>query len=235
MEVRRTDDLLEAGQHRCNLVAYTHLTSDRKKRRICGLTSAERKLLSRPNSDRLGERILAREEDAFLEFQFTYRRLFLTHLLRQGMPPIDAEDLAVNLVTDIPLRAIDSWRPEVGAFDPWVLTVMRNAAVDWWRRREEMVPLDEDLASREDEVFLPDSPKLSELQSKLEQLSPPERLVLELRYSRSDTTFAEMAAELTGFENGKLVTGNAAKVRHFRALRKIRALYGISDPKGEQT
>jgi RNA polymerase sigma factor (sigma-70 family) len=188
--------------------------------------------MPRSNTNHLGERILAKEEDAFLEFQYTYMRLFVTHFRRLGLTSTEAEDLTFNLLTDIPLAAIESWDPPKGNFDPWVLTCMRNAGVDWLRRRKDQVPIIDESEICNPSPVPPDAKRIADLYAKLEQLRPSDRLILELRYLRSESTFKEIAEDLTQeCGNEKPICANTVRVRHLRALNRLRALYGIPKTK----
>jgi RNA polymerase sigma factor (sigma-70 family) len=184
--------------------------------------------MSRHNTDQLGERILAREEDAFVEFQYMYRRLFLTHFLRERIPQVDAEDLTWDCLTDIPLAALDNWDPAKGPFDPWVLTLMRHAAANWWRRRRDLRVYDDSMHVPDGPVPAPDARRIGELHEKLEQLAPGDRLILELRYFGPASTYEEIAGELTRMrDDQRPVAAGTARVQHLRALKRLRALYGL--------
>src|SRR5215469_595247 len=87
-------------------------------------------------SDALAGRILAGEEQAYLDFQLAYRRLFLSLFFSLRIPGVAAEDLTATLITDVLTQKIRSWKPELGSFHGWVLAVARNAGLQWLRKAE---------------------------------------------------------------------------------------------------
>jgi RNA polymerase sigma factor (sigma-70 family) len=184
--------------------------------------------MPRLNTDSLGGRICNLEEAAFKEFAVTYRRLFLVHFRRKRIPPMEAEDLVDECLCDIPLKAVRHWAAERGSFDAWVLALMRNAASDWWRRRQklETVSLTEGIEpvapQRADPE--PEQREFLQLNLFLEQLSPEDRSLLELKYFSGESTYSEVARAMP-LRNGKPPTPTAIRVRHLRIIRRLRTMF----------
>src|SRR5262245_43250829 len=98
--------------------------------------------------------------------------------------PADAEDLT-SITFEKAWRGRDRYRRDKGAFSTWLFTIARNAAVDHYRARTPMVPLDEAGAvaatgTPEDGTLLrSDERRLSAL---LPTLSDRDRELIALKY-----------------------------------------------------
>lgn len=181
-------------------------------------------------SERLARRLLAGEEQAFLDFQRIYRRLFLSQFLALRIPMFEAEDLAISCLTDILCQKLSKWHAEGGNFDAWVLTIARNTAYQWLRekKRLDVTPLaDMELPNRDEDV--PDAARAAAVHDALERLSPSDRMIIELREFEGDQGYAEIAVALTRVSQ-KQVTEGAARVRHKRALERLGNLLS-TDPR----
>jgi RNA polymerase sigma-70 factor, ECF subfamily len=97
----------------------------------------------------------------------------------------DAEDLT-SITFEKAWRGRDRYRRDKGAFSTWLFTIARNAAVDHYRARPPVVPLDEaaavaaGAATPEDETALrSDAARLAAL---LPTLSDRDRELIALKY-----------------------------------------------------
>lgn len=159
------------------------------------------------------------EEAAYREFASYFGPRFRTFFLSRGLPGGEAEDLATDCVTDIALK-VGKYDPSRGGghFQAWVFTLARRALIDWWRRRQATEPLPDDLVFPED--FDERSDNLAEAVDALRE------------------AFARLSADdqaLVGFRAGGMepysgiakrlgIQPEAARVRHHRALRRLRAM-----------
>jgi RNA polymerase sigma factor (sigma-70 family) len=97
----------------------------------------------------------------------------------------EAEDLT-SITFEKAWRGRDRYRRDKGAFSTWLFTIARNAAVDHYRARAPVVPLDEaaavmvSAATPEDEIALrSDAARLAEL---LKTLTDRDRELMALKY-----------------------------------------------------
>ena len=97
----------------------------------------------------------------------------------------EAEDLT-SITFEKAWRGRDRYRRDKGAFSTWLFTIARNAAVDHYRARAPLVPLDEaaavaaSAATAEDEIALrSDAARLAEL---LKTLTDRDRDLIALKY-----------------------------------------------------
>jgi RNA polymerase sigma-70 factor, ECF subfamily len=104
--------------------------------------------------------------------------------------PADAEDLT-SITFEKAWRGRDRYRRDKGAFSTWLFTIARNAAVDHYRARPPVVPLDEAVAvaagsaTPEDESALrSDAARLTKL---LPTLTDRDRELIALKYGAEMT------------------------------------------------
>ena len=97
----------------------------------------------------------------------------------------EAEDLT-SITFEKAWRGRDRYRRDKGAFSTWLFTIARNAAVDHYRARAPLVPLDEaaavaaSAATAEDQIALrSDAARLAEL---LKTLPDRDRDLIALKY-----------------------------------------------------
>ena len=176
---------------------------------------------SREHPADLAARMLAAEESAFAEFADYFGPRFRSLFISRGLSPSDAEDLAVSCVTDTALK-VDKFRAEGGNFEGWVFTVARNYVADWRRRRKlGTVAIDEADAvakpadgGRETE---PNEEVVAAVREALTQLPEGDVTLIKYRNLGAEHTFAELAQRVG-------ISPEAARVRHFRALRRLKSL-----------
>ena len=173
-------------------------------------------------SNSLAGRILAGDESAYLDFQATYRRLFLSFFLSLRIPAHEAEDLTVTVITDVLCDKIKTWKPGLGDFHAWVQRVARNFGLQWLRDQKKIrtIAIDPqlDLPARPNEAPNPD--REAAVHDALAKLSVSDRVVIESREFDQDTPYARVAETLTRLA-GRTVTEGAARVRHKRALERL--------------
>ena len=121
--------------------------------------------------------------------------------------PADAEDLT-SITFEKAWRGRDRYRRDKGAFSTWLFTIARNAAVDHYRARAPVVPLDEavavvaDAATPEDESALrSDAARLAAL---LPTLTDRDRELIALKYG-AEMTNREIA-RATGLSESNVGT-----------------------------
>jgi RNA polymerase sigma-70 factor (ECF subfamily) len=134
-----------------------------------------------------------------------------------------AEDLT-SITFEKAWRARDRYRRDLGSFTTWLFTVARNVAVDHYRQRRPLVPLEaaadvpggatpEELAERNS-----DARRLERL---LGDLPEREREILSLKYGAEMTNRA--IARATG-----LTETNVGTILH-RTIRELRAVWSEGD------
>jgi RNA polymerase sigma factor (sigma-70 family) len=175
------------------------------------------------DSELLPQRILNKEEKAFVDFANRYAARFYRYFRMRGIPDADASDLAANCMTDIPLKvARYEHRPNAG-FDAWVYKLMENAAHNWWRERHGRLDSTwSDLRPvTESEVLRLPAGETEAIQEAVDALDIIDQEILDLRYggaSRPD--FAEIAAILSS-RHGQEFLPATIRVRHHRILQKL--------------
>lgn len=167
----------------------------------------------------LARRMSALEDQAFAEFSDLFGPKIRGYLIRHGLTPADAEDLAVSCVTDIALK-VDKYKLIEGAgFAAWVFTLARHALLDWLRSRQQTSPYIDDM---EIEQPIADEPEAnlevtSAVREALATLSESEQAILRLRYFGMHQSFPEIGEDL-GLRAGTV------RVRHHRAVNRIKLL-----------
>lgn len=167
----------------------------------------------------LAARMAASEELAYVEFSDTFGPRLRAFFIRKGISGADAEDLAVTCVTDIALKIGKYHSQTRGTFEGWVFTVARNYMIDWLRARNASEPLPEILAASptsdsEEAIDLDVAQAVTEAVS---SLSSSDRSIIKARYFSGERDFGEIAEELG-------ITREAARVRHSRAMRKLKTI-----------
>ena len=167
----------------------------------------------------LAARMAAFQESAYVEFSDTFGPRLRAFFVRKGLSAADAEDLAVSCVTDIALK-VDKYDSQArGTFEGWVFIVARNYMIDWLRARYASEPLPETLAAsptfNEEEAI--DLNVAQAVTDAMSSLSTSDHSIIKLRYFSGEQDFGEIAAELG-------ITREAARVRHSRAIRKLRTI-----------
>jgi len=168
----------------------------------------------------LPRRLLDLEPQAFQDFARAFSTSFRRFFLDRGLPPFEAEDQALSLITDIPLKVIGGHYHERdgSSFTSWVFALLRNAATDWWRRRYrdvDVVPIREDAAESKDEPWDPrDIDVVLAVRDALAALPDQARQIVQLRDLEEERDYAEIAAQLG-------IAAGTARVRHSRALEQL--------------
>jgi len=173
-----------------------------------------------PDFEALPRRMISMEEDAYREFASYFGPRFRTFFLSRGLPVGEAEDLATNCVTDVALK-VGKYDPSRGGghFEAWVFTLARRALIDWWRRRQAAEPLPDDLVFPEDTDERSDSlaEAVDALREAFAKLSADDQAVVGSRDLGGMEPYGRIAERLG-------IQPEAARVRHHRALRRLRAM-----------
>lgn len=177
---------------------------------------------SKENLAHLAARMLDADEQAFVEFADYFGPRFRALFISRGLSPSDAEDLAVSCVSDTALK-VDKYRAEnSGNFEAWTFTIARHYVADWQRKKKlGTVALDESTAAAlpapDDFDVEPNKEIVAAVQDALIQLTEADVISIKYRNLGAEHSFAELALRLG-------VSQEAARVRHFRALKRLRAL-----------
>lgn len=173
----------------------------------------------------LARRMTLLEEQAFCEFAEIFGPRFRAFFIKRGLTRSDAEDVAVSCVTDIALK-VERYRAlPGGSFERWVFTFARNYLVDWWRNRHSYYSLydDSQLSDsswsdfRSDDGLEPDSDAVLAVRDAMVKLSETDRTLIRLRNLEGESTYTDVGRQL-GISSGN------ARVRHFRALKRLKSL-----------
>lgn len=173
----------------------------------------------------LATRMLGFEDEAFLEFAEIFGPRLRSFFIRRGLPAGEADDLSVSCVTDISLKVNKYTSVREGGFSSWVFALAHNSMADWWRARHASEPMPENLGAAPPQQQSDeggeggegDSEVVLAVRHALSLLSESDRSVVMLREMGGDYAFDEIG-ELLG------IRGDAARVRHHRALKKLKAI-----------
>jgi RNA polymerase sigma factor (sigma-70 family) len=167
----------------------------------------------------LARRLVEREEQAFIDFARGFVRQFRALFINYGLPEFQADDLAATCVVDFALKAKHYRTMSKGGFRAWVMTLAKNAAMDWHRTKKvkEEELSDKVLDSRNDKRSAPGSDRTQAVRDAMQQLRMADRLIVELRDFDPTHSYEEIS-ELLGLQPG------TARVRHLRALRRLEAI-----------
>lgn len=144
--------------------------------------------------------------------------------------PEDAEDL-IGTVFFRFLEHLDDWDGRRGSVLAWLLTMARNALIDFYRAQKETVPVDELAEILSDSSADPLGELVRGEQAQfvlflLQEFPPQTREMFSLRFGQ-DLRYREIAAQLG-------LTEDAVKQRFSRALRELRVrLEGRTEEGGE--
>lgn len=120
-------------------------------------------------------RLKSGHESAYRELDKQLLPWFRNFLVKKFK--IDIED-AKDIVQDVAIRIVEKinlFNPEKGNFIPWAFQILRNIAIDWMRKNKKLKFISlEDARDESAEIHL-------ELEEKTDDLSPIERLPLEVR------------------------------------------------------
>lgn len=186
-----------------------------------GLPMVRFTALREKTGEHLAKRMQEDEEAAFSEFARRYAPRFRGYLIRHGLSPTQAEDLAYTTVTEAALRIGQFENRGDRSFDRWVFTLAYHQYVAWLREQateaEELAAATA-VARRRGPRSEQSDPRLVErARAGFAMLSHRERDVLTLRLLAVPFTFAEVGKELG-------ISESAARVCHHRALTKLRAV-----------
>jgi RNA polymerase sigma factor (sigma-70 family) len=172
-----------------------------------------------PDFEQLPHRMASRDSDAYREFAAFFGPRLRGFFRSRGLGIVDAEDLAVSCVTDIALK-VERYDPDRGGrFVAWVYTLASRSLIDWWRRKPPTEPLPAQLPLLE--VLNQNSSRLDEVvaavREAMAKLSERDQDLLRLRELGGMGSYKEIAEQLR-------IRPSAARVRHHRALRRLRVL-----------
>jgi RNA polymerase sigma factor (sigma-70 family) len=174
--------------------------------------------MPRPNlhSENLATRLLELDPEAYREFANYFVCRFVDLFRSRGLAVSDAEDLAASCIVEIALK-IGRYKPvKQASFDDWVFTLARHALADWWRdHKTTFISIDELTMDVAQERSRPNAKLVRTVREALARLSEQDRILMQLRNLQEENTFEEIGARMG-------ITANAARVRHFRALNRLR-------------
>jgi RNA polymerase sigma factor (sigma-70 family) len=181
-----------------------------------------------PSTEELPDRMCRLESAAFEEFSTTFLPTLRSFFQHGGLSAAEAEDLAVNCVSDVCLQ-IGRYRRYPGiAFVAWVFSIARHRRADWQRKNFKSprpVPLDDVIEA----YSLPyedcgADPLVAEaVRDAINRLSRLQRTILELVYKG----IAKNSTEI-----GKILRmpSGTVRVQHLRARQRIKAML-VRDPR----
>jgi len=174
--------------------------------------------------DDLATRMMALEEEAYNQFAHIFGLRLRAFFVRRGLSESDAEDLAGSCITDIALKVRHYRHVTGGGFNAWVFTLARHALVDWLRTRLPTQELPDDLPSEAaNERTEEDLSVVLAVEEALAKLPDLDRSLILLRNLKEQDTY------LSFLRKNKISVG-AARVRHFRALKKLKEILQV-DPR----
>ena len=159
------------------------------------------------------------QEKAFATLMNRYKDSIYYMLLKMVSNPSDAEDLTIEAFGKA-FRNLDSYSPKF-AFSTWLFKIATNNCVDFIRKKQLAPPPLDHIQENENpasniqsdlpdpEEILINDQKIAVLKDVLNQLKPPYKTLIELRYYK-EYSYEEIAAEL------KLPIGTV-KVQLYRA------------------
>jgi RNA polymerase sigma factor (sigma-70 family) len=173
----------------------------------------------------LPERMCKLESSAFEEFSERYIGPLEEFFARGGAPEADAEELALDCVSEIALHIGRYQRFPKATFNSWVTSFARHKRADWQRRhfRFPQPVLFEDtdgilsLASPETEPLQPDNEVHDAVRDALNRLSRLQRDVLDLIYQDIATTSREIGQILR-------VQPGTVRQAHARGLGRLKKM-----------
>lgn len=178
-------------------------------------------------------RLCAGDESALAELYDRYCEIAYGLALKILRDPSEAEDVVHDAFLAVVERA-DQYRPERGSVAGWLVTAVRNLALDRSRRKTRRSQiLDEELRHEPDEPvdtperMLDAASEQGAVRTALAQLSPAQRHTLELAFFEG-LSYPEIAAR----ENVPLGTVKSRAARALTALRDVLA-GGSAAPAGE--
>ncbi|MCU0473533.1 MAG: sigma-70 family RNA polymerase sigma factor [Bacteroidales bacterium] len=145
-------------------------------------------------------------EKAFASLMNRYRDSIYFMLLKMVNNPVDAEDLTIEAFGKA-FRNIDTYTPRF-AFSTWLFMIATNNCIDFIRKKQSApIPLDQlqdgtyymnvnipsDLMDPEEALI--NDQKIAILRKIVNQLKPPYREIIELRYYK-EYSYEEIATEL---------------------------------------
>lgn len=138
-------------------------------------------------------------DDAAFEYLFdryneAIRRLFVQRMGGSG----DADDLLQETFIKVYIN-LHRYNPDY-TFGQWVYTIARNTFVDYVRRRQDDLPIDERFAAPASSAPTPEESVINgqqrrQLENYLERLSPRYRKLIEMRFFE-EYSYEEIAAKL---------------------------------------
>ena len=146
---------------------------------------------------RLVELVLGGDDAAF-EYLFDRYHEAIRRLFMQRMGGIDVDDLLQETFIKVYIN-LHRYRADY-TFGQWVYTIARNTFVDFLRRRQDDLPIDERFAAPASNAPTPEESVINlqqrrQLENYLERLSPHYRRLIEMRFFE-ERSYEEIAAKL---------------------------------------
>lgn len=162
-----------------------------------------------------------RDPKAFGPLYEAYVDLVWRYVQRRLGDPERAADVTSTIFVQA-LTALPSFQPGGGdqetSFRPWLMTIARNAVISEWRRHRPASPLDDDAeGDSSPETLLLANDERERVREALEQLTPVQRQIVEMRLGGWKA--AEIAEALE-------MSVPAVNTAHFRAYARLRDLLG---------
>ena len=180
------------------------------------------------DEESLVRRAQKHDQEAFAQlYEEHFDRIYRYITLRIG-DEMEAEDLTQQVFLNT-LRSISSFRWKGIPFSAWLFRIAHNQVVDYFRKRKRTaVPLDEALASSDDNPQLVAEQKLDieQILSASKQLTQAQREVISLRFA-SELSIAQVA-EVMGKSQG------AVKALQHSGIVALRKALSVTENEGKQ-
>lgn len=182
-------------------------------------------MFGKPTDETLVHKAKAGRADAWDKLIKRYEKRIYNYALRMAPTPEDALDLMQEIFLSV-YRNLGKFREE-SSFSTWIFTIASRRAADHYRKLKPVDYLNENDETLEEEQALADPhqhllkhEKNSAVSNMLAELSPEQRIVVELKFFQ-DMTFEEMAEILN-------TSPNTLKTRLYSALKKLKAFPEVS-------
>jgi len=163
------------------------------------------------------------DPSAFSELYHRYVTPVYRYLLRRVGNQAEAEDLTAQVFIEV-LEGLVAYR-EKGNFTAWLFTIARRRAIDHYRKKQELVELDDNL------IASSESNDPVEIVSKREEIRHLEALITNLDEEKQELLRLRYAGGLTYAEIGNLQGRSEAAVKMAvqRTLHSLKLSWEVSD------
>ncbi len=149
----------------------------------------------------LVQRVIDEGDDVAFEFLFTRYRESIRRLLisKFGGSSLDVDDLLQETFIKVYIN-IHRYDPRY-TFGQWIYTIARNTFIDFCRKRQDELPIDERLSTSESKIPTPEesvinSQKRLHIENCIVRLTPTQQLLFRMRFLE-EYSYEEIAEKLS--------------------------------------